>query len=293
MSSTDRKHATRPLHRRIALVFDFDATLAPNSADAVLERLGHDPDRFRQERIEPLSRDGRFEVLLAEFYAFVRESRSRDDLKITRELLAGVGRELELFPGVPEMFDRVREWARSVASDIEVEFYVVTSGHEEIHKATSIAHEFTAIWGSEFHFDERGEVDFPCRLITFQEKEQYVLQLSKGTGARGPNSPEGAYRPVAAEDLHVPLDQIIYVGDGASDLPVFERLHEHGGIGIAVSKTDRPDDWEALSEMRPHRRVENLTLADYRDGSELMESLRLAVESICSRIALRALGRGE
>ena len=293
MAGPDDKQATRPLHRRIALAFDFDATLAPSSSDALLRRLGHDPARFRERCVEPLVRDAHFEVLLAEFHALLRDSAEHPARRITRPLLAEVGRELEPFPGVEAMFGRVREWARAIVPGLEVEFYVVTAGHEEIHQATRIAHEFDAIWGSEFHFDEAGAAVFPRRLITFREKVQYLLQLSKGTGTAGPNTPEGAYRFVPEDELHVPLDQVIYVGDGGSDLPVFELMHDRGGIGIAVSEDGRPGDWEALAKMRPRRRVENLATADYREGSELLESLRLAVESICSRIALRGLGRGE
>jgi phosphoserine phosphatase len=293
MSDTNRRLATQPLHMRMALVFDFDATLAPSSIDALLERLGHDPETFRGRNVQPLIEENRFEVVLAGFYALIRESRSRNDGKITRELLQEVGRSLELFPGVSSMFDRVRGWAHAIVPEVDVEFYVVTSGHEEIHKASCIAHEFNAIWGSEFHFDESGEVAFPRRVLTFREKRQYVLQLVKGTGTAGPNSPADAYAPLSAEELHLPLDQVVYLGDGASDLPVFELLHDNGGISIAVSKTGDVEEWEPLSKMRPGRRVENVARGDYRDGSELMRSLQLAVECICKRIALRKLGHGE
>jgi hypothetical protein len=294
MAKKSRRQATRPLHERIALIFDYDATLAPSSIDAVLERLGHEPEEFRRTRIKRLIEEERFEAVMAGFYAFVQESRGRKDGKVTRALFEEVGRGIEPFPGVREMFGRVREWAEAVVPGIEVEFYVVTSGHEEIHKATPIAGEFKEIWGSEFHFDENGEVAFPRRILTFQEKQQYVLQIAKGTSAAGPNSPEGAYRPLPEDEFHVPLDQVIYLGDGGSDLPVFELLNDHGGIAIAVSKAERAEDWASLSKMRPGRRVENVAgPADYREGSELLRSMQLAVESICKLVALRQLARHE
>jgi hypothetical protein len=44
---------------------------------------------------------------------------------------------------------------------------------------------------------------------------------------------------------------------------------------------------------REEERVENLAEADYREGSELVQSLTLALESICKRIALERLGAGD
>lgn len=286
--------ATQPLHRRIALVFDFDATLAPSSIDATLRHLGIDADEFRRRRMAPLLEDG-WEIILAGFYTFIQESRSRaPGDRITRELLEEVGRGLEPYPGVAEMFERLRGWAREIVPDVEVEFYVLTSGHAEIHRASRVAGEFRRIWGSEFHFNEEGEAEFPKKIVTFQEKEQYLLALSKGLDTDGANSPDEVYRTVSEENLYVPLDQVIYVGDGGSDMPVFSLLHKHGGIAIGVfQQGERAEDWSAQKEVRPERRVHNLAPADFRENSELLRSLRLAVESICKRIALLQLGVGE
>ena len=46
----------RPRLPRVAFVFDFDETLAPNTTDARLDHLGVDPERFRDLRVEPWSR---------------------------------------------------------------------------------------------------------------------------------------------------------------------------------------------------------------------------------------------
>ena len=47
--------ATRHLHNRIAVVFDFDQTLADDSLDALLRGLGHEPEAFRREQVQPLT----------------------------------------------------------------------------------------------------------------------------------------------------------------------------------------------------------------------------------------------
>jgi len=156
-----------------------------------------------------------------------------------------------------------------------------------------IAGEFDALWGCELHFAGDGAVDFIRTTITHPDNAHYILRLAKGTGVKGPNEPADVHRPVPDEEMHVPLDQLIYVGDGASDLPVFHLLNRHGGFALAVYKSEKARDWDNFSPVRPAQRVENLAPADFREGSELLRSLLLAVESIAKRVALRCLSVGE
>lgn len=291
-TSERHPHATRPFQSRLAVVFDFDKTLAPSSYNTLLEHIGVEPYDFREEYVEPLSEAG-WDDTLARFYTLIRESRSRDDLRIDLDFLEKVGESVDPYPGVEEMFGHVREWARAISEDVEVEFYLLTCGFVDMHRGMAIAEEFEDMWGSEFHFDDDGEVDFIKQMITFPEKVRYVMQLSKGLGTEGPNAPADVWREVPADEIHVPLDQIVYVGDGGSDMPVFELMHNHGGLAIGVFEADAAEGWGGHDAMYSDRRVQNLAPADYSEGSELMESLRLSVESICKLIELRRLSQDE
>jgi hypothetical protein len=94
------------------------------------------------------------------------------------------------------------------------------------------------------------------------------------------------YRDVSPEELHVPLTQVIYVGDGASDIPCFSLLNEEKGVAIGVYKGRTAEDWGRELEMSRGQRVANVAPAEYSEDSELMRSLKLAVESMCFQIAL-------
>ncbi len=285
--------ATTLYRNRVCVLFDFDLTLAPDSFSALLRRCGvDDPGAWRAAHVQPLVEAG-WEQILARIHGLVRLSRSGAGLRITAELVREAGRSIEPFEGVPEMFGALRERASAVLPGLEVEFYLLTSGFSDLHRAVSFAGEFTSIWGSEFHFDEAGELAFPKRIVTHPEKVRYVLQLSKGIGTEGPDGPADVYRDVPDERVHVPLDQVVYVGDGGSDMPVFSLLHDRGGIALAVYKAERAQDWSGQSEMRAGRRVQNLAPADFRPEAELMRSLRLAVEIAAKKVALRRLGAGE
>jgi phosphoserine phosphatase len=96
--------ATKPLCKRIAVVFDFDDTMAPDTVDSLAESCGLDSKAFRLERIQPLIEIG-WDKIPARFYSFIQESKRRSDSKdkITKDYLARFGRQLAPFDGVPEM----------------------------------------------------------------------------------------------------------------------------------------------------------------------------------------------
>lgn len=284
--------ATVPLHNRIAIVFDFDETLAPDSYQALLESCGVDADSFKQQYVQPLVDDG-WEEILAKCYCLIEESKRGGSCTITDEYLSRLGRDLPLYEGVPDLFERLREHACQHVPDIEVEFYVLSSGLEAIVRGTPIADQFKAIWGCQFHFDNNGQIAFVKRLVTHPEKTRYLMQISKGIAHGKVGQPNDVYRPVPVEDLHVPLNQIIYVGDGSSDMPAFGLMHDNQGIAIGVYKSHNADQWSNYDDIRATRRVENLAHADYSPDGELIKSLMLAIESICKRLALRKLGASE
>lgn len=281
---------------RIALVFDFDDTLGQDCTDAVLEHLGLDADAFRDEHIGPLEDD--WDSTLARVWGIFEASRLTGT-PLTRGCLEEIGRKLTLFDGVTEMFDRLREIADEIVPGVEVEFYVVSGGFAEMLEETPIADEVASLVACQFHFDgpeddKDAVARFPRRIVTNSEKVHYLLAISKGIDLEGGDSPVDAYRPVERDDLHVPFEQMIYVGDGASDLPAFGMVQERGGIAIGVLEPGAdPDDWDYADRIWDARAVENLAEADYTEGAELMRSLELAVRSICHLICLRQLGANE
>ena len=286
-------YATKLFANRLAVVFDFDETLAPDTFAILLQDLGLDADTFKQERVQPLIEDG-WDKYIARAYCLVEESKKRSgEDKITQARLARVGQELKPFEGVPEMFQQLRQCAQNVISDVEVEFYVISGGFIEMALNTSIASNFKAMWGCRFHYQDDGEIDFIKQQMTNTEKTSYLYYLSKGMDADKEKDLMFAYGSVADRKLRIPLTQVIYVGDGASDAPCFTVVNQAGGIGIGLYKGHNTEEWSEQEKINANQRVANIAPPDYRENSELMQSLTLAVESICKGIALSRLSIGE
>ncbi len=290
----NRQRNTRPLFRRIAIVFDFDGTLGPDTMSCFVESLGIDPESFWSQRVHPRIAEG-WDPIPAAFCTLIEESRSRpEDDRVTRERLAASGREYALFTGVPELFDRVRWTVHETNPDVEVEFYLVSCGIGEIIRNTPIAAEFQHVWACEFDYDESGAVRFVKRIISHTEKTRYLYQVSRGLPHReGVGKPFSVNHEVPQEKLHVPLNQLIYVGDGLTDVPCFSLLHQEKGISIGLYKQSTREKWGPQSDVGKGQRVSNLAPVDYREDSELVESLMLAVKSLCYQIELRERSIGE
>ncbi|MDY7012092.1 MAG: HAD family hydrolase [Cyanobacteriota bacterium] len=288
-------YATQPLARRIAVVFDFDETLIPDdSFKILLKDCQLDVDAFKRDRVEPLIREG-WHKYLARAYCLAKESQQREGKnKITQEQLFNLGKKLQLVEGVSEMFDRLKECVRAILPEIDLEFYLISGGFVDIARTTSIAPNFKKMWGCELAYDGNGEIEFLKQQMTHTEKTRYLYYLSKGIDTENEKDLIYNYRDIPVEKLHVPLNQVVYVGDGTSDIPCFSVMNQYGGIAIGIYKQDSTSrQWQHRDLVTQSQQVTNLVPADYREQSELMRSLVLAVECIGKHIALLKLSTGE
>ena len=286
--------ATQYLHNRIAIAFDFDDTLAPDTFAGLINAFEFDEDTFRKERYEPLKENG-WDAIPARFFSLLEGAKDKNkdndtEKRLSQAYLKQYGENIQLFDGVSDLFDRLTQRVRDISPDMELEFYIVSSGLVDIVKNTSIASHFKAIWGCELHFGEDGEAVWIKRIVTNPDKVRYLYYLSKGIDSEPEEDLLFVYQDVPYRDLHVPLDQVIYVGDGTSDLPCFRLINQANGIPIAVYPKGTARDWAQDYDVSASQRVAALAEADYCEGSVLMQALTLAVESIAKKIKIQQLG---
>ncbi|MEL6603386.1 MAG: haloacid dehalogenase-like hydrolase [Cyanobacteria bacterium J06614_10] len=288
-----KKKVTRSLSNRIAIVFDFDETLTPEDSFAtILRDLDLNPDAFTSERIQPLIDQG-WEEYLARAYCLVQESNQRDD-KITKDRLAAIGQKISLYEGTTELFSKLQQSIKAIAENVELEFYLISGGFVDISRNTPVAKDFKCMWGCEFQYGPSGEIEFMKKQMTHVEKTRYLYYLSKGTDSQNEKDLVYNYDSVPPEQLHIPLEQVIYIGDGASDIPCFAVMKQYGGIAIGIYTSEAtPESWEHLDRVNRDQRLSNLVPASYADDSELVRSLILSVEYLAKRIALRQMSKGE
>lgn len=87
----------------IALIFDFDDTLAPDSTSGFLESIGVDTQQFWSGRVDPLLAQD-WDPVPAYLHEMIALSQRGDHGLITQERLQEWGRKLPLHTGVTTLF---------------------------------------------------------------------------------------------------------------------------------------------------------------------------------------------
>lgn len=278
--------ATHPFNSRILLAFDFDWTLAEDSFERLVTLMGFDVGEWKSEHYHPLGKSG-WDDILAKFEGLCRMC-GPAGLTIGLDEAEEAGRTTRGFPGAETMPDRLRQVARDVDPSVTLEFAIVSSGYLDVFSAHPIAAAFDRRYGSAFDIGDDRRLRGVKKMISHPEKVRYIQALAKGIDLGGSNAPSRTEAEVPEEDLRVAFDQLIYVGDGASDLQAFGFVREMGGFAIAVA---RDGEFAAEDEMLQAQRPDALAGPNYEDGEPLFEILAHAVRSHASRIALRRLGR--
>ena len=262
-----------------ALLYDFDKTLCTTDMQnyAFIPGLGLMPGEFWSQ-VNAFGRANRMEGVLAYMYRMVRESQSRN-VPFTRRDLVEKGREIVFFPGIPDWFDRVNGYGEELG--VTVEHYVISSGLREIIEGSGIAPCFREVFASEFYYDPSGRPVWPKLAVNFTAKTQFVYRINKGV--LDISEEKALNDSMPDEGKRVPFRNMIYIGDGLSDVPCMKMMRAYGGIAIAVWQEAGPTgagNRTGVEELLSRGRADFIFPADYREGTGLDRTVRDILGSI-------------
>lgn len=259
----------------VAFLYDFDKTLCTTDMQnyAFIPSLGMTPAEFWPVA-NGFGSANRMDGILAYMYTMIRESEKRD-MPLTREKLVNMGKDIVLYPGVEDWFRRIN--AFGAEQGVQVEHYIISSGLREIIEGSSISNEFKEIYASEFYYDEAGRPVWPKLAVNFTAKTQFVYRINKGVLDVSDDKTLNDSMP--DDSKRVPFHNMIYVGDGLSDVPCMKMMRAYGGQAIAVYQESNRMGVEDL--MSKHR-VDFIFKADYSEGTPL----DLTVKNIIRKMAI-------
>lgn len=275
------------MHETLAIVFDFDDTLAPDSTSGYLTQAGlADIGTFWKQEVTALTNDD-WDPVPAYLYKMIEASQTGRIPQVTQGSLADWGARLPLHEGVTGVFDRLRRIAREANPRAALEFYLISSGIGDVLRHTAIAHEFTDIWASEFAYGPDGGIAFPKKVVSFTDKTRYLFHIQKGLiGARARGKPFDVNKKLKPEQIRVPLNHMIFVGDGYTDIPCFSLVKQAGGVSIAVFDKAHGEKWGSAYQFVHDGRVSNLLSANYGESSDLSIFLGMAVKKLATDLAM-------
>ena len=151
---------------------------------------------------------------------------------------------------------------------------MVSSGIESIMKGAKISESFTDIFGGSL-YEKNGVISGIKSSVTFTEKTKFIFAINKGITSQIREKPYDVNNFIDYSQRRVPFENMIYLGDGPSDIPCFSMIQQKGGHSIAIDSTD---DWSKEWEYELRNREMKAFKPDYRQNSELRKEL----ESIIS-----------
>ena len=259
----------------VAFLYDFDKTLCTTDMQnySFIPSLGMTPGEFWPVA-NNFGSSNRMDGILAYMYTMIRES-ERKQVPFTRKDLVEKGRNIVLFPGVEEWFRRINAFGE--AQGVQVEHYILSSGLKEIIEGCDISHEFKDIYASEFYYDESGRPVWPKLAVNFTAKTQFVYRINKGVLDISDDKTLNDSMP--DDSKRVPFTNMIYVGDGLSDVPCMKMMRTNGGQAIAVYQESNR---LGVEDLLAKGRVDFIFPADYSEGT----ALDLTVKNIIRKMAI-------
>lgn len=263
---------------RMAIAYDFDGTLSPGHMQNYnfIPNLGIDARQFWLE-VKNNAREHDMDEILSYMELMLEKAREKK-LKIDRAQFAAYGRRLKLFPGVEGWFKRINEFAAS--QDVIVEHHIISSGLREMIAGSPIAQCFKCIFASGFKYDQHDVAVWPAVGLNYTTKTQYLFRINKGIDNSYDNERINRYTP--PEDRVVPFSNMVFIGDGETDVPCMKMVAYQGGHAIAVYQRRKPGAKAIAAELVEQGRAGYALAADYGAGSPLDE----VVKDIIRRIAI-------
>lgn len=295
------------LHRQniVACIWDFDKTLIPGYMQwPIFRRYGVDENRFWKEvnRLPEIYRARGQKVAddiayLNHMLTYVRHGRFAG---LNNRLLREMGTELNFYQGLPGFFRVLKEMVADdpvyKRYDIRLEHYIVSTGLAEMVRGSAIAPWVEDVYGcefienplppdfdvqQEFTIDASAEIGQIAQMVDNTIKTRFIFEINKGTNKISTIDVNSKIEP---DDRRVPIQNMIYVADGPSDVPVFSVVRKHGGRTYAVYEPGNEKEFAQNDELRSSGRVDHFGRADFREKSDTHMWLKTHVRRICDRM---------
>ncbi|MBM6937264.1 haloacid dehalogenase-like hydrolase [Pseudoflavonifractor phocaeensis] len=260
----------------VAIMYDFDKTLCTKDMQeyAFIPALGMSSSMFWGE-VNAMTDSEEMDNILAYMYKMVEKAKEKK-VTITRDTFREMGSKVEYFDGVKTWFERINAYAEKIG--VRVEHYIVSSGIKEIIEGTEIAHFFKKIYACEFMYDYTGSIQWPKFAVNYTAKTQFLFRINKGVLTIDSKSADKLNRFTPENERRVPFRNMIYIGDGLTDVPCMKLVKSNGGQSIAVFDQEKGKD--AAEALKKAERVNFITAADYGPGSDM----EIIVQAILKKI---------
>jgi hypothetical protein len=260
----------------VALIYDFDGTLSPGNMQefAFIEAIGANKAEFWKENTE-LAKSQDADQILTYMYLMLKKAREKN-ISLKRDSFKEFGNSVELFQGVETWFDRINSYGKD--KGVIIEHYINSSGLKEMIEGTKIGKKFKQIFACSYLYNVDGVADWPSVSVNFTNKTQFLFKINKGIDSIYESTKINEYIP--ENERRVPFSNMIYFGDGETDIPCMKLVKQQGGHSIAVFQPRKTTKKERAEKLIREDRVNFVCSADYSEDKEV----DLVVKTIIDKI---------
>ena len=267
----------------IAIIYDFDGTLTPKTMQeyTLLPRLGIKSKNFWEDIVQETKKTGAETMMV--YMRHLLDCATEKKLSISKSEFLKMSKDIEYYDGVTTWFNKINKYVQNKSnSKIRVHHYIISAGHLEILEGISIKKYIKKIFASEYYFNKKNIAVFPKIVVTDTTKTQYLFRINKGKE----NLADSINEHMEETKRPIPFDNMIYIGDGLTDVPSMALIKKEGGHSIAVHQNNRTQIKISESLLRANR-VDFIAPADYSEKSILYENMQYLLDYVIAKIKYR------
>lgn len=259
---------------KIAICYDFDKTLSPDDMQSftLIPSLGMRKEDFWPES-NKLAKDNLMDNNLAWMYQLIVRSKACRK-SISRDYFKEIGQTIPLYKGVDTWFERVNRYGEQ--RNVEIQHYIISSGLKEIIEGSSIAKYFKRIYASSYLYSADGVAEWPAQAVNYTNKTQFIFRIAKGIFEE---YDEAVNDSKPKEELYIPYENIVYIGDSATDIPCMRLVKSKGGYSVGIfdpQKNQRKKVYQLFNDGR----INFYAPADYSRNGALYKYIKSVIDII-------------
>lgn len=260
----------------VALIYDFDGTLSPGNMQeyAFIQATGMSVKDFWAENTQ-LAQNQDADQILTYMFLMLQKAKGKG-ISLKRSQFKEFGKSVDLFSGVEEWFDRINDFGKS--RDVTIEHYINSSGLKEMIEGTSIAKKFKKIFACSYLYNIDGIAEWPAVSVNFTNKTQFLFKINKGIDSVYESKKINEFIPET--ERRVPFSNMIYFGDGETDIPCMKLVKDQGGHSIAVYQPGKTNKKKRASKLINENRVNFVCQADYSENKEIDKVVKTIIEKV-------------
>ena len=262
---------------RMAICYDFDKTLSPDDMQTftLIPSFEIDAASFWEES-NKLAKENLMETNLAWMYQLLHYSKIKRK-SIRKEYFREIGKDVALYKGVEDWFDRMDKYAEK--QGIILEHYIISSGLKEIIEGSRIADKFKRIYASSYYYTPDGVAEWPAQAVNYTNKTQFMFRIAKGIFEEYDDRVNDS---MPENKLYIPYENIVYIGDSATDIPCMRLVKSKGGYSIGVFDPEK-DIRQKVYQLFNDGRINYFAPADYSSRSELTKYVKQIIDSVAAK----------